>query len=133
QWGAESLAWHPNSRVLLVSVYDEVIGRTMLKEIDIESLNTDIILDGRAAGAIYNSDATLVAYWRVINGVPRQLWILDTSTQESTQLVSLTGINRVTIRWTVDDTALLVDSEGVLLVELSTGHLQHLFVGNSGM
>ena len=132
QWNAISLAWRPDSAALLVSVYDNDIGYTVLKSIDIESLTTSIVLDSRAEGAIYNSDASAIAYWRAINGRPRQIWVLDTSTNETTQIASLAGINNQSIMWTDDDKAVLVNSEGVLRVDINTGELQRLFLGNSG-
>jgi hypothetical protein len=61
--------------------------------------------------------------------VPRQLLLIDAETHQVTKLATLPGINGKEISWMMDSTAILVDSSGILRVDVATRLYESLFVG----
>jgi uncharacterized protein YraI len=127
-WRVESLSWHPKGTSLLASVYINV-GQNVLVDIDVASGNHAVLYDGSTRGAVYTGDGMQIAFWRAVMGAPRQLILLNRETQEITKLATLPGVNGRHIALAGDGQSLLVDSGGVLRVEVTTGKYRSLFLG----
>lgn len=130
-WRVESLDWSPDGQALAASVYIDV-GRNILAEIDVESGEYQELYGEDNKGGTYSPDGTHIALLHTELEVPRWVESIDRTTGESKKVATLPSINSRSLSWTADGAYILLNSSGVMRVDMATGQLRSLFVGALG-
>jgi len=131
RWRIESIDWSPDGAFIAVATYAQD-ARQVLLEIQVDSGESEALVDTETRGAVYSPDGTQIAFWRADLGAPRWVEVLDRATGEITRLVGLPGVNGRGVSWTPEGDAVLVGSSGVMRVAAADGALRSLFVGSFG-